>query len=171
MPITEALLADLALEHELFDRARLVKVLAADADAPDLVAIATRLEDAHGNTIQWLFTVLAETAIGGPAALAPTGARRMGANPHANGGLLLRDLRLPDFRQYAVPVEQSGTGAVESTRVLGTWLRDVMAHNMETFRMFSPDENSSNRLQDVLVDAELFRRLRLREEQEQGRCG
>lgn len=73
VPITEALLADLALEHELFDRARLVKVLAADADAPDLVAIATRLEDAHGNTIQWLFTVLAETAIGGPAALAPTG--------------------------------------------------------------------------------------------------
>lgn len=73
MPITEALLADLALEHELFDRARLVKVLAADADAPELVAIAERLEDAHGNTIQWLFTVLAETAIGGPAALAPTG--------------------------------------------------------------------------------------------------
>ena len=73
MPITEALLADLALEHQLFDRARLVKVLAADADAPDLVAIAERLENAHGNTIQWLFTVLAETAIGGPAALAPTG--------------------------------------------------------------------------------------------------
>jgi hypothetical protein len=73
MPLTEALLADLALEHELFDRARLVKVLAADADAPDLVAIATRLEDAHGTTIQWLFTVLAETAIGGPAALTPTG--------------------------------------------------------------------------------------------------
>ena len=73
MPITEALLADLALEHELFDRARLVKVLAADADAPDLVAVAERLENAHGETIQWLFTVLAETAIGGPAALAPTG--------------------------------------------------------------------------------------------------
>ena len=73
MPITEVLLADLALEHELFDRARLVKVLAADIDAPDLVAIATRLEDAHGETMQWLFTVLAETAIGGPAALAPTG--------------------------------------------------------------------------------------------------
>lgn len=72
MPLTEALLADLALEHELFDRARLVKVLAADADAPDLVALAERLEEAHGNTIQWLFTVLAETAIGGPAALAPT---------------------------------------------------------------------------------------------------
>lgn len=72
MPITEALLSDLALEHELFDRARLVKVLAHDADASDLVALAERLEDAHGNTIQWLFTVLSETAIGGPAALAPT---------------------------------------------------------------------------------------------------
>lgn len=71
-PVTEALLADLALEHQLFDRARLVKVLAADADAPDLVALAERLEEAHGDTIQWLFTVLSETAIGGPAALAPT---------------------------------------------------------------------------------------------------
>ncbi len=72
MPIIEVLLADLALEHQLFDRARLVKVLASDADAPELVALAERLENAHGETIQWLFTVLAETAIGGPAALAPT---------------------------------------------------------------------------------------------------
>lgn len=72
MPISEALLADLALEHQLFDRARLVKVLAHDADADDLVALAERLEDAHGATIEWLFTVLAETAVGGPAALAPT---------------------------------------------------------------------------------------------------
>lgn len=71
-PITEALLADLALEHQLFDRARLVKVLAHDIDASDLVALAERLEKAHGETIQWLFTVLAETAVGGPAALAPT---------------------------------------------------------------------------------------------------
>ena len=73
VPMTEALLADLALEHQLFDRARLVKVLAHDADAGELVALAERLEDAHGNTIEWLFTVLAETAIGGPAALTPTG--------------------------------------------------------------------------------------------------
>lgn len=72
MPMTEALLTDLALEHQLFDRARLVKVLAADADAPELVALAERLENAHGETIQWLFTVLAETALDGPAALAPT---------------------------------------------------------------------------------------------------
>jgi xylulose-5-phosphate/fructose-6-phosphate phosphoketolase len=74
----------------------------------------------------------------------------MSANPHANGGLLLRDLRLPDFREYAVPVEQPGTGAVEATRVLGTFLRDVMARNLDRFRVFAPDENNSNRLQDVL---------------------
>ena len=79
MPITEALLSDLALEHQLFDRARLVKVLAHDADAADLVALAERLEDAHGNTIQWLFTVLSETAIGGPAALVPTPAQSAAA--------------------------------------------------------------------------------------------
>jgi xylulose-5-phosphate/fructose-6-phosphate phosphoketolase len=84
------------------------------------------------------------------AELHPVGDRRMSANPHANGGLLLRDLRLPDFREYAVPVDEFGTGAVESTRVLGTWLRDVMASNLQTFRMFSPDEHNSNRLQDVL---------------------
>lgn len=72
MPITEALLTDLALEHQLFDRARLVKVLAHAADAADVVVLAERLEDAHGETIEWLFTVLAETALGGPAALAPT---------------------------------------------------------------------------------------------------
>jgi xylulose-5-phosphate/fructose-6-phosphate phosphoketolase len=82
--------------------------------------------------------------------LHPVGDRRMSATPYANGGLLLRDLRLPDFREYAVPVDAPGTGAVEATRVLGTWLRDVMARNMGTFRLFSPDENSSNRLQDVM---------------------
>jgi xylulose-5-phosphate/fructose-6-phosphate phosphoketolase len=84
------------------------------------------------------------------AALHPAGDRRMSASPHANGGSLLRDLRLPDFRDYAVDVESPGTGAVEATRVLGTWLRDVMAGNMTTFRMFAPDENSSNRFQDVM---------------------
>jgi xylulose-5-phosphate/fructose-6-phosphate phosphoketolase len=82
--------------------------------------------------------------------LHPHGDRRMSASPHANGGLLLRDLRLPDFREYAVAVDAPGTGAVEATRVLGTWLRDVMARNMSTFRLFAPDENSSNRLQDVM---------------------
>ncbi len=82
--------------------------------------------------------------------LHPAGERRMSANPHSNGGLLLRDLRMPDFRDYAVTVDAPGTGAVESTRVLGRFLRDVMAANMDSFRMFAPDENSSNRLQDVL---------------------
>ncbi len=80
----------------------------------------------------------------------PGGTRRMSANPHANGGELLVDLRLPDFREHAVEVEAPGTGAVEATRVLGSFLRDVMAHNMDTFRLFAPDENSSNRLQDVM---------------------
>ncbi len=82
--------------------------------------------------------------------LHPKGDRRMSASPYANGGLLLRDLRLPDFRNYAVEVAEPGTGAAEATRVLGTFLRDVMAANMENFRLFSPDENNSNRLGDVL---------------------
>ena len=82
--------------------------------------------------------------------LHPAGERRMSANPHANGGRVLRDLRLPDFREYAVPVDAPGTGDVESTRVLGTFLRDVMAANMTTFRVFAPDENNSNRLSAVL---------------------
>jgi xylulose-5-phosphate/fructose-6-phosphate phosphoketolase len=80
----------------------------------------------------------------------PGGTHRMSASPHANGGLLLRNLRLPDFREYGVPVAAPGTGAVEATRVLGTFLRDVMARNGDRFRLFSPDENNSNRLQDVL---------------------
>src|SRR4051812_30001322 len=83
------------------------------------------------------------------ADLHPAGERRMSANPHANGGLLLRDLRLPDFRDYAVEVSTPGTGAAESTKVLGTFLRDVMAKNMDRFRLFAPDEHASNRLQDV----------------------
>jgi len=82
--------------------------------------------------------------------LHPAGTRRMSATPHANGGLLLKPLRMPDFRDYAVPVPSPGTGAVESTRVLGTFLRDVMRDNMSTFRVFSPDENNSNRLGAVL---------------------
>jgi xylulose-5-phosphate/fructose-6-phosphate phosphoketolase len=85
------------------------------------------------------------------ALLAPTGERRMGANPHANGGLLLRNLRLPDFRDYAVDVPRPAATASEATRVLGRWLRDVMRLNDETrnFRLFGPDETVSNRLGDV----------------------
>ncbi len=81
-------------------------------------------------------------------ALAPAGARRLGANPHANGGLLLKSLRLPDFRAYAFPVEQPGTQLAESTRIMGTLLRDVMAHNADqrNFRVVGPDETASNRL-------------------------
>jgi xylulose-5-phosphate/fructose-6-phosphate phosphoketolase len=83
------------------------------------------------------------------AALAPTGARRMGANPEANGGLLLEDLRLPDFRAHAVAVTSPGTTTGEATRVLGGWLRDVMAANASSanFRVFGPDETASNRLE------------------------
>ena len=81
-------------------------------------------------------------------ALAPEGNRRMGANPHANGGLLLRELRMPDFRDYAVEVEKPGTTLGEATRKLGEFLREVTSMNMEhrNFRMFSPDEHASNRL-------------------------
>jgi xylulose-5-phosphate/fructose-6-phosphate phosphoketolase len=80
--------------------------------------------------------------------LAPQGERRMGANPHANGGLLLRDLRLPDFRDYAVAVLKPGTVEGEATRVLGNMLRDVMKMNMDArnFRVMGPDETASNRL-------------------------
>ncbi len=83
------------------------------------------------------------------AGLAPEGARRMSANPAANGGLLRRDLRLPDFRDYAVDVPEPGKTVAEATRVLGGWLRDVMAANPDDFRLFAPDETASNRLQDV----------------------
>jgi xylulose-5-phosphate/fructose-6-phosphate phosphoketolase len=80
------------------------------------------------------------------AALAPRGERRMSANPHANGGLLLRDLVLPDFRAYAVEVDEPGRGWSEATRVLGEFLRDVMRRNPENFRIMGPDETASNRL-------------------------
>jgi xylulose-5-phosphate/fructose-6-phosphate phosphoketolase len=83
------------------------------------------------------------------AALAPQGDRRMGANPHANGGLLLRPLELPDFRDYAVEVERPGRATSEATRVLGGFLRDVIRLNPETFRLFGPDETDSNRLSAV----------------------
>ena len=84
--------------------------------------------------------------------LAPKETRRMSANPHANGGLLLRDLCLPDFRDYAVKVTKPGAIVAESTRLMGKFLRDTMKLNMEgrNFRLFSPDENNSNRWQDVL---------------------
>lgn len=89
-------------------------------------------------------------ANGAPAALVrenlPAPSRRMGANPRANGGELLRDLALPAFESYAVPVETPGCVTAEATRVLGEYLRDVMRNNADRFRVFSPDETNSNRL-------------------------
>ena len=84
--------------------------------------------------------------------LAPQGNRRMGANPHANGGLLLKDLKLPDFREYAVTVPKPGTVEGEATRVMGQFLRDVMKSNADTknFRVMGPDETASNRLGAIL---------------------
>jgi xylulose-5-phosphate/fructose-6-phosphate phosphoketolase len=87
------------------------------------------------------------------AALAPKGMRRMGANPHANGGVLLKELRMPDFRGYAVEVPKPGMVVAEATRVMGRFLRDVMKLNMDhrNFRVFGPDETTSNRL-DALFE-------------------
>lgn len=117
-----------------------------------------RGDDGHRQVLEeWMRSYEPELLFdssGAPAAdiakLHPEGNLRMSASPHANGGLLLRGLTMPDFRDYAVEVKDQGTGAVESTRVLGGFLRDVMAQNMDNFRMFAPDENSSNRLQDVM---------------------
>ncbi len=81
--------------------------------------------------------------------LAPKGTRRMGSNPHANGGLLRRPLRLPDFRAYAADVERPGQFYADNTRPLGRFLRDIMKENMSTFRVFCPDENASNRLDAI----------------------
>jgi xylulose-5-phosphate/fructose-6-phosphate phosphoketolase len=99
------------------------------------------LFDAHGTLIASL------------ADLAPAGDRRMGANPHANGGQLLRELCLPDFRNYAVAVPAPGTVEAEDTRVLGRFLRDVIVENApaRNFRIFGPDETVSNRLDDVFA--------------------
>jgi xylulose-5-phosphate/fructose-6-phosphate phosphoketolase len=98
---------------------------------------AEKLFDEHGTLVPEL------------AALAPEGERRMGSNPHANGGLLLRDLSLPDFRDYAVDVPTPAGSSSEATRVLGAFLRDVVARNPGNFRLFGPDETASNRLSAV----------------------
>ena len=82
-------------------------------------------------------------------ALAPKGSRRMGANPHANGGMLRKSLRMPDFRSYAIKVDKPGTITAENTRPLGQFLRDIMRNNMTNFRVFGPDENTSNKLDAV----------------------
>jgi xylulose-5-phosphate/fructose-6-phosphate phosphoketolase len=85
-------------------------------------------------------------------ALAPTGTRRMSANPHANGGLLRKALRMPDFRNYGVAVQKPGQTQVENTRPLGQFLCDIVRHNPNNFRVLSPDENTSNKL-DAIYEA------------------
>jgi xylulose-5-phosphate/fructose-6-phosphate phosphoketolase len=82
-------------------------------------------------------------------ALSPKGPRRMSANPHANGGVLRKELTLPDFRDYAVPIDDRGTTLYENTKPLGEFLRDVMRNNPGYFRLFGPDETASNRLQAI----------------------
>jgi xylulose-5-phosphate/fructose-6-phosphate phosphoketolase len=79
-------------------------------------------------------------------AFAPSGELRMRANPHADGGLLLRDLELPDFRAHAVEVPAPASTSSEATRMLGGWLRDVISLNDKNFRIVGPDETASNRL-------------------------
>jgi xylulose-5-phosphate/fructose-6-phosphate phosphoketolase len=119
----------------------------------------TRENDAHRRELEaWLRSYRPGelfddngTLIDELQALAPEGDRRMGANPHANGGLLLRDLQLPDFRDYAVDVPEPGTTTSEATRVLGGFLRDVIERNPQNFRIFGPDETASNRLADVFA--------------------
>jgi xylulose-5-phosphate/fructose-6-phosphate phosphoketolase len=88
--------------------------------------------------------------------LTPRGNRRMGANPHANGGFLKKALRLPDFREYGVPVEKPGQIEAENTRPLGTFLRDVMKTNLHSFRVFGPDETTSNKLDDIYGASKKF---------------
>jgi xylulose-5-phosphate/fructose-6-phosphate phosphoketolase len=82
-------------------------------------------------------------------ALSPVGSRRMSANPHANGGLLRKALRMPDFRDYAIQVEKPGKTTAENTRPLGQFLRDIVRKNSKNFRVFGPDENTSNRLDAI----------------------
>jgi phosphoketolase len=112
-------------------------------------------------------------AAGAPLAsvreVAPKGTRRMGANPRANGGLLKRALRMPDFRAYAVPVDAPGATQAENTRPLGALLRDVMRANRDNFRVFGPDENTSNRLDAVYeVSPKLWLGERLPEDADGG---
>ena len=88
--------------------------------------------------------------------LTPTGDRRISANPHGNGGLLRKDLRLPNFRDYAADIPEPGKVEIENTRPLGVFLRDVMQHNLDSFRVFGPDENTSNKLTAIYEVSKKF---------------
>jgi xylulose-5-phosphate/fructose-6-phosphate phosphoketolase len=118
---------------------------------------AARTNDEHRAQLErWMRSYRPEelfdengTLVAELAALPPTGERRMSANPRANGGARLKDLDLPDFRDYAVAVPAPGATSAEPTRVLGTFLRDVIARNQDRFRLLGPDETTSNRLNAV----------------------
>jgi len=88
--------------------------------------------------------------------MVPKGTRRMSANPHANGGTLRKALRIPDFRDYALRVDKPATNEAENTRPLGNFLREIMKFNMQNFRVFSPDENTSNRLDAIYQVSKKF---------------
>jgi xylulose-5-phosphate/fructose-6-phosphate phosphoketolase len=119
----------------------------------------TRTNDAHRAQLEeWMRSYRPEELFddGGAlraeiAAFAPRGTKRMSATPHANGGELLRDLRLPDFTAFGVDVPQPGSGPVGATAVLGRWLAEVIRRNPDNFRLMGPDETASNRLQDVFT--------------------
>jgi xylulose-5-phosphate/fructose-6-phosphate phosphoketolase len=118
---------------------------------------AARTNDAHRAALEgWMRSYRPQelfTHQGGPVeellGLAPQGKRRMSGNPVADGGQLVVDLELPDFRRYAVAVERPGSARHEATRVLGRWVRDVITANPNNFLLFGPDEVASNRLSDV----------------------
>jgi xylulose-5-phosphate/fructose-6-phosphate phosphoketolase len=126
-------------------RAHQVPVAAARQNPEHLAVLETWMRSYHAEELFDASGALVPEL----AALAPRGNRRMSANPNANGGLLLRELRLPDFRDYAVEVPAPGASSAEATRVLGTWLRDVIRDNPSNFRLFGPDETESNRLGNV----------------------
>jgi xylulose-5-phosphate/fructose-6-phosphate phosphoketolase len=118
-----------------------------------------RVNDAHRAVLeQWLRSYRPEELfdergafVPELAAIAPEGERRMSGNPKTNGGLVLRDLDLPDFRDFAIELDRPASVLAESTRVLGKWLAGVVERNPETFRIFGPDETASNRLGEVLA--------------------
>jgi xylulose-5-phosphate/fructose-6-phosphate phosphoketolase len=89
-------------------------------------------------------------------AVAPTGTKRLGATPYANGGILRRALRMPDFRKYGIEVSKPGHIEVENTRPLGEFLRDIMKANLDNFRVFGPDENTSNKLNAIYEVSKKF---------------
>jgi xylulose-5-phosphate/fructose-6-phosphate phosphoketolase len=149
---------------EGFWRAHQVPIAKAKSNAEDLGQLEAwmrsykpeELFDANGTLVEEL------------RELTPTGQRRMGANPHANGGILRQDLILPDFRQYAVGLEQPGIMMVENLRPLGAFLRDVMRQNMTRFRVFGPDENTSNKLDAIYEVSPKFWSETLIEEDQDG---